>query len=178
MDAALFAKILSDKSITDLEKLKYKYPDADMKELSELLKASVYKSMPVPDFAGNDLVYMENVAQVRMNAVKLLLTPQNSNEAFGYKAMEEEIASTLTIESIDFSRDSVRKILRGYAPADESEDRIYGMKKGLEFISDPSNDITEESIHTLYDWRRNNTPTRSGIPSGGAADRRRNYFLA
>lgn len=90
---------------------------------------------------------MENTAQVRMKAIKLLLTPQNSNEAFGLKAMEDEIASSFTIESIDFSRDSVRKILRGYAPANESENRIYGMKKGLEFISDSSNEITENNIH-------------------------------
>lgn len=151
MEAGLYAKILSDKSITDLKKLKHKYPDADIKELVELLKTSVYKTLPIIDFAGNSLVYMENVAQVRMNAVKLLLTPQSSNEAFGFKAMEDEIASTLTIESIDFSRDSVKKILRGYAPVDESENRIYGMKKGLDFISDPANAITEQKIHALYD---------------------------
>ena len=151
MDAALYAKILSDKSITDLKKIKYKFPDIDIKEFIVLLKSSVYKTIPIPDFSGNDLVYMENTAQVRMKAVKLLLMPQSSNEAFGLKAMEDEIASSLTIESIDFSRDSVRKILRGYAPADESEDRIFGMKKGLEFISDPDNEITEDNIHTLYD---------------------------
>lgn len=151
MDAVLYAKILSDKSITDLKKIKYKFPDVDLRELIELLKYSVYKTMPIPDFSGNDLVYMENVAQVRMKAVKLLLTPQNSNEAFGLKAMEDEIASSLTIESIDFLRGSVRKILRGYAPADESENRIYGMKKGLEFISNPANEINEENIHALYD---------------------------
>lgn len=151
MDAALYAKILSDKSITDLKKIKYKFPDIDIKEFIALLKSSVYKTMPILDFAGNNLVYMENAAQVRMKAVKLLLTPQSLNEAFGLKAMEDEIASSLTIESIDFSRDSVRKILRGYAPADESENRIFGMKKGLEFISDPDNEITEDNIHTLYD---------------------------
>ena len=151
MDAALYAKILSDKSITDLKKIKYKFPDADMRELIALLKSSVYKTMPIPDFSGNDFVYMENTAQVRMKAVKFLLTRQSSNEAFGLKAMEDEIASSLSIESIDFSRDSVRKILRGYAPADESENRIFGMKKGLEFISDPDNEITEDNIHTLYD---------------------------
>lgn len=151
MDAALYVKILSDKSIIDLKKIKYKFPDVDIKELIALLKSSVYKTMPIPDFSGNNLVYMENAAQVRMKAVKLLLTPQSSNEAFGLKAMEDEIASSLTIESIDFSRDSVRKILRGYAPGDESENRIFGMKKGLEFISDPDNEITEDNIHTLYD---------------------------
>ena len=128
MDAALYVKILSDKSIIDLKKIKYKFPDVDIKELIALLKSSVYKTMPIPDFSGNNLVYMENAAQVRMKVVKLLLTPQSSNEAFGLKAMEDEIASSLTIESIDFSRDSVRKILRGYAPADESENRIFGMR--------------------------------------------------
>ena len=150
MDAALYIQILSGKSITDLKKIKYKFPDVDMKELIELLKASVYKAMPILDFTGNDFVYMQNAAQVQMKSVKLLLTPQNSNETFGLKAMEDEIASSLTIESIDFSRDSVKKILRGYAPSDESESRIYGMKKGLEFIADPANEITEENIHTLY----------------------------
>lgn len=151
MDAALYAKMLSDKNITDLKKLKYKYPSVNIKEFVDLLKTGVYKSMPIQDFAGKDLVYMENVAQVRMNAVRLLFTPQSSGEAYGLKAMEDEIISTLTIESIDFSRDSVRKILRGYAPMDESENRIYGLKKGLEFISDLSNTITEKNIHTLYD---------------------------
>ena len=150
MEAALYAKILSDKSITDLKKLKNKYPDVDIQELLELLKSGVYKAVPIPDFAGKNLVYMDNVAQVRMNSVKLLLTPQNANVAFGLKAMEDEIVSTLTIENIDFSRDSVRKILRGYAPADESEQRIYGLKKGLDFISDPVNEITEETIYDLY----------------------------
>lgn len=151
MDAKLYAKILSDKNILDLKKIKYKYPSVDIQELIELLKTGVYKSMPLSNFAGRNLVYMENVAQVRMNAVRLLLTPQSSGEAYGLKAMEDEIISTLTIESIDFSRDSVRKILRGYAPMDESENRIYGLKKGLEFISDPSNTITEKNIHALYD---------------------------
>jgi len=151
MDAALYAKILSDKSIIDLKKLKYKYPNSDIQELIELVKTSVYKTVPIPDFTGSNLVYMENVAQVRMNTVKVLLTPQSANEAFGLNAMEDEIASTLTIESIDFSRDSVRKILRGYAPVDESEDRIYGIKKGLDFISEPANAITEKNMHILYD---------------------------
>ena len=151
MDAKLYAKILSDKNILDLKKIKYKYPSVDIQELIVLLKTGVYKSMPLSNFAGRNIVYMENVAQVRMSSVKLLLSPQKSGESFGLKAMEDEIISTLTIESIDFSRDSVRKILRGYAPMDESENRIYGLKKGLEFISDPSNTITEKNIHALYD---------------------------
>ena len=88
---------------------------------------------------------------MRLSAAKALLTPRNSTKLYGVKAMEEEIASTFTIEQVNFTRDSVRKILSGLAPTDESENRIWGMKKGLEFISDPANQITEETIHHLYE---------------------------
>ncbi len=151
MDARLYAKILSDKNILDLKKIKHKYQGLDINELMELFKTNVFKSIPLLSFTENNLVYMQNVVQISMSTVKLLLTPQNPGQPFGLKAMEDEIISTLTIESIDFSRDSVRKILRGYAPMDESEKRIYGLKKGLEFISDPLNTISEKNIHTLYD---------------------------
>ena len=150
MDAVLFAKMLSDKHITDLKRLKYKYPDADIKEFVNLLKMGMYKELPIKDFSGNALVYLDSVAQVHMAAAKTLLTPQRSAGQYGIKAMEEEIASTLTIENIDFSRDSVRKILKGFAPSDDSEKRIYGMKKGLEFISNMENKISEENIYKLY----------------------------
>ena len=36
MDAALFTKMLSDKSILDLRKLSYKFPKADIREFVEL----------------------------------------------------------------------------------------------------------------------------------------------
>lgn len=150
MDAALYATILSDKCITDLGKIRHKYPQADIAELIALLENNVFQKIPLPDFSGAELVYLENVAQVHMNAIKLLLKPQNAGEPYGLKAMEEEITSTLIIENIDFSRDSVRKILRGFAPADESEKRIFGLKQGLEFISDPAHAITEETIYELY----------------------------
>ena len=150
MDASLFTKMLSDKSVLDLKKMGYKYPDANINEFVELLKIGLYKALPLRDFAGNKLVFLENVAQVHMASVKVLLTPQNSTELFGMKAMEQEIISTLTIENIDFSRDSVRKILSGMAPTDEGENRIYGIKRGLEYISDPNHKITEENIFKLY----------------------------
>lgn len=150
MEASVFAKMLSDKSVTDLKKLKYKFPNVDMDEFVQLLKTSIYKQLPLMDFKGHQCVYMGSVAQVRMNTIKTLMRPQNGGYPYGMKAMENEIASTLTIENIDFSRDSVRKILKGYAPADESENRIFGMKKGLEFISDLGNKITEDNIFTLY----------------------------
>lgn len=150
MDAKLFAKMISDKSITDLKKLNYKYPTADIQEFVEVLQNGFYESLPLKDFRGNDIVYLKNTTAIHLNAAKVLLSPRNTEEPFGLKAMEEEISSTLNIENIDFSRDSVRKILKGYAPTDESEQRIFGMKKGLEFISNPQNRITEESIYQLY----------------------------
>ena len=146
MDAALFTKMLSDKSVLDLKKLGYKYPQADMGEFVSLLKNGFYHPLPLKDFSGQSLVYLDSVAQVHLSAARILLTPQSSTQLYGAKAMEEEIISTFTIEQVDFSRDSVRKILSGFAPADESENRIYGMKKGLEFISDPANRITEASM--------------------------------
>ena len=151
MDAALFTKMLSDKSVLDLKKLGYKYPQADMGEFVSLLKSGFYHPLPLKDFSGQELVYLDSVAQVHLSAARILLTPQSSTQLYGANAMEEEIISTFTIEQVDFSRDSVRKILSGFAPADESENRIYGMKKGLEFISDPANRITEASIHQLYE---------------------------
>ena len=151
MDAALFTQLLSDKKVTNLKKLGYKYPHADIPEFIALLKNGFYKSVPLKDFHGNDLVYLDGTTQVHLSAAKILLTPQNSSQLYGTKAMEEEIISTFTIENIDFSRDSIRKIMAGYAPNDESENRIYGMKKGLEFISDPTHTMTEENIFRLYE---------------------------
>lgn len=151
MDAALFTKMLSDKSVLDLKKLGYRYPGADIREFTELLKNGFYHSLPLKDRAGQNIVYLPGIAQVHLSAARVLLTPQSGTQLYGVRAMEEEIASSFTIEHVDFSRDSVRKILSGLAPADESEDRIFGMKKGLEFISDPANRISEESIHRLYE---------------------------
>ena len=151
MDAALFAKLLADKRVTDLKKLGYKYPEANLQEFVGLLKNGFYKTLPLKDFRGNYISYLEGTTQIHLSAAKVLLTPQNSKQLYGIKAMEDEIISSFTIENIDFSRDSVRKIMAGYAPSDESESRIYGMKKGLEFISDPAHAITEENIFKLYE---------------------------
>lgn len=150
MDAALFAKMLSDPMLVHLKKLKYKYPQADLSEFIALLQDGFYRSLPLYDFHGNPVVYLENAAQLRLSAAKTLLTPPNSAQLYGTQAMEREILSTFTIEQIDTSRSSVRRILSGYAPTNEQEQRIYGMKRGLEFIADPNNKISEETIYQLY----------------------------
>ena len=79
MDAGLFTKMLSDKSVTDLKKLKYKYPQADLAEFVSLLKGSFYHALPLKDFDGGQMVYLESVAQVRLSAARVLLTPQDSS---------------------------------------------------------------------------------------------------
>ena len=167
MDAALFAKMLSDKNVLDLKKLHYKYPQADLAEFIALLQDGFYKTVPLPGLGSGDTVYLLGATQVRLSAAKLLLTPQNGEPPYGVKAMEDEILSTFRIEHIDTGRDSVRRVLAGSAPADESEGRIYGMKKGLEFIADPANRISEENLHHLYRVAVGNTlPEDDRLPAG------------
>lgn len=52
MDALLFTKMLSDPYVTDLRKLGYQYPQADMAEFISLLKDGFYKYVPLKDFNG------------------------------------------------------------------------------------------------------------------------------
>lgn len=147
MDIKLFSKMLKDKHFCNLEKMKYKY-SADFAEFLQTLSELYYKELPLSDFNGNNLVFIENHAAVSQTAVKLLL--KNQSNYYGVKTAEDEIVATSAIENIDFSRDSVRNILKGYAPKNDQESRILGIKKGLEFIADTSNKITEENLHKLY----------------------------
>ena len=147
MDIKVFTKILKDKHFTNYQKMQYKYGD-DFNLFLQTLEDLYYKPLPISDFDGNDIVFIENHAAVNQSAVKLLLKSQDQH--YGIKAAEDEIVATSAIESIDFSRDSVRKILKGMAPNDEQENRILGIKHGLEFIADTANKITEENLYKLY----------------------------
>ena len=147
MDIKVFTKMLKDKHFTDYQKMHYKYGE-DFKAFLQTLDEMYYKILPLSDFEGNDIVFIENHATVNQRAVKLLL--QSRNKHYGIKSAEDEIVATSAIESIDFSRDSVRRILKGMAPNDEQENRILGIKHGLEFIADTDNKITEENIYKLY----------------------------
>ncbi len=147
MDIELFTEILNDKSFTDYKKMSYKYGaqfDDFLKSLNELY----YEDLPLCDFEGENIVFTPNHAAINQNTIKLLLKPQN--EYYGIQAAEEEIIATSAIESIDFSRDSVRNILKGLAPKDEQESRILGIKHGLEFIANTSNKINVQNIYKLY----------------------------
>jgi len=147
MEVRLFARMLGDKHCFDYKRLKYKYP-ASMDEFLKTLEELYYQRLPLPDFEGKELVFLPTHAAVSQKAVKLLLREQSTR--YGVKAAEEEILSTSAIESIDLSRDSVRNILRGKAPEDEQEQRIYGIKKGFDFIADGNNEINEENLYRLY----------------------------
>lgn len=147
MDIKVFTKMLRDKHFTDYRQMKYKYGE-DFNAFLQTLEELYYKALPLSDFDGNSIVFIENHAAINQNTVKLLL--QSQDQHFGIKAAEDEIVATSAIESIDFSRDSVHRILKGMAPNDEQENRILGVKHGLEFIADTSNKITEENLYKLY----------------------------
>ena len=147
MDIKVFTKMLKDKHFTDYQKMHYKSGE-DFMAFLQTLDEMYYKTLPLSDFEGNDIVFIENHATVNQRAVKMLLQARNNH--YGIKSAEDEIVATSAIESIDFSRDSVRRILKGMAPNDEQENRILGIKHGLEFIADTDNKITEENIYKLY----------------------------
>lgn len=150
MEASVFAKMLSDPRIQDLKKMRYKYGQENLQEFLALRKQYFYQELPLHDFDRNSMVYLDKAVQIPLSAARVLLTSQQSARLYGTKAMEEEILSTFRIEQIDTSRESVRRILSGQAPKDKEEHRIYGMKRGLEFIADRSNTITEENLFRLY----------------------------
>ena len=108
------------------------------------------QELPLQDSRGEMLVYLPNVARISTAGMKQLLTVPAARSAFGLQAMTDEIHATLQIENIRSIRKSIRRILDGYAPRDEEENRIYGIKRGLEFIANRENKITEANLHTLY----------------------------
>lgn len=147
MDIKLFTEMLKDKHYYELKKMKYKYGD-NFSEFMENLKELYYISLPLCDFQEENIVYTENYPNFSTKTMKLLFHEQTEN--FAVKTAENEIISTCAIENIDLSRESVRSILKGFAPKNEQENRILGIKKGFEFISDIKNKISEENLHKLY----------------------------
>ena len=150
MDGAKFAKMLSDKHLFELDRMEYKYSVSSVKEFIGLLRQNLAQPLPLADFSSDELFYLPNLAQISTNGMKQLLSVPASNQSFGLQAMTEEIHATFQIESIRSSRNIIRHILNGYAPRNEEESRIYGMKRGLDFIADRQNAITEENLHQLY----------------------------
>ena len=146
MEITKFLEILHDKKFMDYRMMSNKYPDTFQEYLDTL--SIFYKKLPLEDAQGNFMVFLEEPLKIQTSTLRTLF--QNQSGLYSAKSLETEIIATSAIENIDFSRNSVRSILSGQASKNEEEKRIEGLKKGLEFISDPGNKITEENIYKLY----------------------------
>lgn len=146
MEIAKFLEILHDKKFMDYKKMSNKYPDTFHEYLDTL--SMFYTKLPLEDAQRNFMVFLEGPLKIQTSTLRTLF--QNQSDLYSAKSLETEIIATSAIENIDFSRDSVRSILSGQASKNEEEKRIEGLKKGLEFIADPYNKITEENLYTLY----------------------------
>lgn len=146
MEITKFLEILHDKKFMDYRKMSNKYPDTFQEYLDTL--SIFYKKLPLEDAQGNFMVFLEEPLKIQTSTLRTLF--QNQSDLYSAKSLETEIIATSAIENIDFSRDNVRSILSGQASKNEEEKRIEGLKKGLEFISDPGNKITEENLYKLY----------------------------
>lgn len=149
IDTKNFFEILKDKDFFNLKKLKYKYGSKLTEEFIETLKITSYKKVFKTDFNNLDLVYLPILTDLPESAYKALLIEQLSKTLIT-KSIENEIENTLKIESIHSSKNSIRNIVSGLAPKNDEENKIYGIKKGLDFISDISNKINEENLYKLY----------------------------
>ena len=110
MDIKLFTQILNDKHFSDYKKMKYKFGD-DFTDFLKTIEELYYKELPLDDFVGSKIVFMDTHAAISQKSFKLLIQPQN--DVYGINAAENEIVATSAIESIDFNRDSVQRILKG-----------------------------------------------------------------
>ena len=118
MDILKFNLIFNDKHAYSLKNLKCKYPD-DFSEYLSVLKELYYKSLPICDLSGEKIVFVPARCNVKISAFKTFLSVRE--KAYSEKAVEDEIISTAKIESIDYTRESVRNILKGFAPRDDAE---------------------------------------------------------
>lgn len=146
MEITKFLEIFHDKKFMDYRKMSNKYPDTFQEYLDTLFM--FYRKLPLEDAQGNFIVFLEEPLKIQTSTLRTLF--QNQSDLYSKKSLETEIIATSAIENIDFSRDSVRSILSGQASKNEEERRIEGLKKGMEFIADRDNKITEENIYKLY----------------------------
>ena len=150
MDAQKYIEMLGDKHFFDLKKMEYKYSKEDVSEMLTLLYANDGKQLSLTDISNQQLLYINSMVTDPSAAMKSLMRYYGKDD-YSLTVIEDEIVSTLSIEQIDTSRESVRNVLSGFAPQNEAENRIAGMKKGFEFIADKNNRITAETVRYLYE---------------------------
>lgn len=149
MELKTFTEMFSDKHALDFKKLKYKFGGENLRGYLETLNESFYQELPLLDFKGKPIVILPSKIILTTQLTKILAVSY-AGEKYGIQAMEDEIMATLAIEQIDSSRESVRRILQGGAPQTTNENKAYGIKRGLDFIANPANKITEENLYQLY----------------------------
>ncbi len=145
-----FAEMLDDKNFFDLKKMEYKHGKQDVADMVEALSLIGYKKVGLFDFHQNECVYLPSHSEVNTAVIKKLVQNVLPKENFSRAALAGEIVSTLRIENIKTSRETARRIVAGFAPISEQEQKAFDIKKGLEFILDINNKITEQNLHTLY----------------------------
>jgi len=149
MELKTFTEMFSDKNALDFNKLKYKFGETNLAGYLDTINESFYHKLALLDFKGKPIVVLPAKINLTAQLIKALAASYSS-EKYGIQAMEDEIISTLSIEQIESSRESVRKILNGGAPETSDENKAYGIKRGLDFIAEPANKITEENLYRLY----------------------------
>lgn len=149
MELKTFTEMFSDKNALDINKLKYKFGEENLARYLDTLNDSFYNKLTLLDFKSKPIVLLPAKVNMTSQLIKVL-SASYSSEKYGVQAMEDEIISTLSIEQIDSSKESVRKILNGGAPETSNENKAYGIKRGLDFIAEPANKITEENLYQLF----------------------------
>jgi Fic family protein len=149
MELKTFTEMFGDKNALDINKLKYKFGEENLAGYLDILNDNFYHELTLLDFKGKPILFLPAKISLTAQLIKAL-AGSYSNEKYSIQAMEDEIISTLSIEQIDSSRESVRKILNGGAPETSNENKAYGIKRGLDFIAEPANKITEENLYQLF----------------------------
>lgn len=150
MDVYTFTKVYKDKNFYHFNKMLHKYSQADFSAILQVLQDFYYTKLPLLDFYGNVSVY--NPTYVPTPYCQMKAVFQNASVAMPTisQNIEEEIYHSLRIEQIATSRERVHKIYNGAIPINDEEKLIVGMEKGLAFIQDQRNSISEENLNTLY----------------------------
>ena len=148
MQTEIFIAMLNDKGATDYKKMLNKYGEQNFCEYIDNVKSGFMRTIPLLDFTGKPCYYLPTAVPQLSQYSQALLRKNYSAET--QSGLEIEIAATLAIESVATSRASIRSIMDGYAPKDEAEKKILGIKHGLEFVADRSNLINTYNFRELY----------------------------
>ncbi|MDR1917171.1 MAG: Fic family protein [Synergistaceae bacterium] len=172
MDAKLFARMFSGSRMNDFKKLLRLYRPEDVEEFSSLLREGFCRTLPILDSGGNPIFYIEGRARLSASAYRALLLPYEETVPSVREELEESRA-TLSLDGIIYGRDATPASDRDEA---DREERLRGVRRGIEFIGDISRGITVENIYKLYTiavggplqhgnyYRHGEPRLRSGVP--------------